>query len=51
MQAMRYFGPAEGSKFAECFSAVNVKRTFVKYGQSRDWFDSAQGHGEKFLFH
>ena len=51
VQAMWYFGSAEGSKFVEWSSAVNVKRTFVNYGQSRDWFDNAQGHGEEFLFH
>ncbi|XP_067036183.1 aldehyde dehydrogenase family 16 member A1-like [Acropora muricata] len=51
VQAMWYFGSAEGSKFVECSSAVNVKRTFVNYGQSRDWFDNAQEHGEEFLFH
>ena len=51
VQAMWYFGSAEGSKFVEWSSAVNVKRTFVNYGQSRDWFDNAQGHGQEFLFH
>lgn len=51
VQAMWYFGSAEGSKFVEWSSAVNVKRTFVNYGESRDWFDNAQGQGEEFLFH
>ncbi|XP_068743586.1 aldehyde dehydrogenase family 16 member A1-like [Montipora capricornis] len=51
VQAMWYFGTAEGSKFVEWSSAVNVKRTFVNCGQSRDWFDNSQGHGEEFLFH
>ena len=50
MQAMWYFGSSEGNKFVEWSSAVNVKSTFVNYGQSRDWFDSVQGHGEEFLF-
>ena len=43
VQAMLYFGSAEGSIFVECSSAVNVNRTFVNYSQSRDWFDIAQG--------
>ena len=51
VQAMWYFGSAEGSKFVEWSSSVNVKRTFVNYGQSRDWRDNSQGQGEEFLFH
>ncbi|KAM7445822.1 hypothetical protein ABFA07_005798 [Porites harrisoni] len=51
VQAMWYFGSAEGSKFVEWSSAVNVKRTFVNYGQTRDWLDNSQGQGEEFLFH
>lgn len=51
VQAMWYFGSAEGSKFVEWSSSVNVKRTFVNYGQSRDWLDNSQGQGEEFLFH
>ena len=51
VQAMWYFGSAEGSKFVEWSSSVNVKRIFVNYGQSRDWLDNSQGQGEEFLFH
>ncbi|XP_065188322.1 aldehyde dehydrogenase family 16 member A1-like [Sycon ciliatum] len=49
IEAMWYFGSAEGSRFVEATSAVNVKRTWVNYGVSRDWSDDEQGHGEEFL--
>ncbi|EDO38308.1 predicted protein [Nematostella vectensis] len=49
VQAMWYFGSAEGSKFVEYASAVNVKRTWVSYGCARKWLDSQQGQGEEFL--
>ncbi len=39
----RYFGSAEGSKFVEATSVCNVKRTWVNYGQDRDWTDPQQG--------
>ena len=32
VQAMWYFGCAEGSKYVEYISAENVKRTWVNYG-------------------
>jgi aldehyde dehydrogenase (NAD+) len=32
-------------------SADNVKRTWVDYGQGRDWQDAQQGAGEEFLYH
>ena len=67
VDAMWYFGSAEGSKyvkhvviiflsncirrFVEHTSAVNVKRTWVDFGQSRDWSDDSQGQGEEFLYH
>lgn len=50
IEAMWYFGSAEGSRFVEAASADNVKRTWVNYGQSRDWFDAEQGKGEEFLY-
>ena len=34
-----------------CFSAVNVKRTWVDHGVSRDWKKEEQGQGEEFLYH
>jgi aldehyde dehydrogenase (NAD+) len=46
-----YFGPAEGSYHVEHESAVNVKRTWVSYGLSRDWTDPQQGAGHEFLYH
>ena len=51
VDAMWYFGSAEGSKFVEHASAVNVKRTWVDYGQSRDWAAAEQGEGQEFLYH
>ena len=33
---------AEGSKYVEEASAGNCKRTWVNYGQKRDWFDQLQ---------
>ena len=50
MDAMWYFGSAEGSKFVEHTSAVNVKRTWVDHGVGRDWLEESQGQGEEFLY-
>jgi aldehyde dehydrogenase (NAD+) len=44
-----YFGPAEGGYYVETESAANMKRTWVSYGQARDWFDPEQGAGHEFL--
>ena len=49
IDAMWYFGPAEGCKRLELASAGNMKRTWVSYGHPRDWMDTAQGEGEEFL--
>ncbi|KAG1680657.1 Aldehyde dehydrogenase family 16 member A1 [Nymphon striatum] len=52
IQAMWYHaGDTEGSAFVEYVSAENVKRTWVTYGNVRDWNDSKQGQGEEFLYH
>lgn len=51
VDAMWYFGTAEGSFFVEYLSSVNMKRTWVGYGLARDWYDSEQGEGEDFLHH
>ncbi|XP_003390948.1 PREDICTED: aldehyde dehydrogenase family 16 member A1-like, partial [Amphimedon queenslandica] len=51
IQAIWYFGSAEGSKFVELHSVDNIKRTWVSYGISRDWTSSEQGQGEEFLYH
>ena len=39
----RYFGSAEGSKCVELASCENVKRSWVNYGESRDWTSMEQG--------
>jgi aldehyde dehydrogenase (NAD+) len=49
VDAMWYFGSAEGSAKVEELSAHNMKRTFVSYGIARDWADKHQGAGEEFL--
>jgi aldehyde dehydrogenase (NAD+) len=46
-----YFGSAEGSYHVEHESAVNIKRTWVGYGNPRDWADPQQGAGREFLYH
>lgn len=51
VDAMWYFGSAEGSKFVESVSAENVKRTWVGYGEPRDWLDNDQGQGQEFHYH
>jgi aldehyde dehydrogenase (NAD+) len=49
VDSMWYFGSAEGSYYVEYLSISNMKRTWVNYGESRDWLDPAQGEGEEFL--
>ncbi|MBC7809634.1 MAG: aldehyde dehydrogenase, partial [Burkholderiales bacterium] len=49
VDAMWYFGTAEGSQQVEAASATNMKRTWVDYGEARDWTDTHQGAGEEFL--
>ncbi len=44
-----YCGSAGGSAEVERLSAGNMKRTWVDYGQGRDWTDAGQGEGEEFL--
>ncbi|MBZ0295037.1 MAG: aldehyde dehydrogenase family protein, partial [Anaerolineae bacterium] len=50
VDAMWYFGSAQGSYEIEYRSASNMKRTWVNYGQSRDWLNREQGEGEEFLY-
>ncbi|KAK3865452.1 hypothetical protein Pcinc_028942 [Petrolisthes cinctipes] len=50
IQAMWYFGSLAGSKFVEHTSAVNLKRTWVNYGQQRNWADQDEGAGQEFLY-
>lgn len=49
VDAVWYFGSAEGSYCVEYESAANMKRTWVNYGLPRDWMDKTQGEGEEFL--
>jgi aldehyde dehydrogenase (NAD+) len=49
VDAMWYFGPADGSKRVELASAGNMKRIWVNYGHPRNWLDNVQGEGEEFL--
>lgn len=49
VDAMWYFGEAEGSYHVEYLSAGNMKRTWVNYGHKRDWLKAEQGEGEEFL--
>lgn len=51
VQSVWYFGSAQGSAFVEYTSAENVKRTWVNYGQWRDWTKPDEGQGEEFLYH
>ncbi len=49
VDAIWYFGSAEGSKRVEFASAGNMKRTWVSNGHERDWLDTVQGEGQEFL--
>ena len=49
VDAIWYWGSAEGSRKVEEVSAENMKRTWVNYGQQRDWKNTATGSGEEFL--
>jgi aldehyde dehydrogenase (NAD+) len=50
VDAMWYFGDAEGSRQVELRSASNMKRTWVGYGLPIDWTDREQGEGKEFLY-
>lgn len=51
VDAMWYFGSAEGSYFVEQLSVSNLKRTWVNYGMARNWEDEHQGASHEFLHH
>ena len=51
VDALWYFGTAEGSFHVEYDSAANVKRTWVSYGIQRDWSSAEQGEGHEILHH
>ena len=49
VDSLWYFGDAEGSRQIEARSIHNVKRTWVSYGQGRDWRNLEQGAGAEFM--
>jgi len=49
VDAIWYFGTADGSKTVEYASTGNMKRTWVNYGHPRAWLDREQGEGQEFL--
>jgi len=49
IDAIWYFGSAQGSAAVEKASAGNLKRTWVNDGRARDWLDSRTGEGRQFL--
>lgn len=49
VDAVWYFGTAEGSYQVEYESAANMKRTWVNYGLPRDWSNPEEGAGHEFL--
>lgn len=49
VDALWYFGSAEGSYHVEYLSASNMKRTWVNYGHPRNWLKREEGEGEEFL--
>ncbi len=49
VDAVWYFGTAQGSAVVERASTGNLKRTWVNYGRPRNWFDPEQGAGHEFL--
>jgi aldehyde dehydrogenase (NAD+) len=49
VDAVWYFGSAEGSYHVEYESAANMKRAWVGYGIKRDWMSQVQGEGHEFL--
>jgi aldehyde dehydrogenase (NAD+) len=49
VDAVWYFGSAEGSAMVERLSAGNMKRTWVNYGRVWNWEDEEQGEGVEFL--
>lgn len=49
VDAVWYFGSAEGSYHVEYQSAANMKRTWVGYSIARDWLSQQEGAGHEFL--
>lgn len=51
VDAMWHFGSAAGAKAVEQASIINLKRTWVSGGTTRNWVDEIQGEGKEFLRH
>jgi aldehyde dehydrogenase (NAD+) len=51
VDALWYWGSAEGSRAVERLSAGNMKRTWVDHGRGRDWFATTPGAEREFLRH
>jgi aldehyde dehydrogenase (NAD+) len=51
VDAIWYFGGAEGSALVERASASNLKQTWVAGGRARDWLALGSRAGEEFLRH
>ena len=49
VDSLWYFGDAEGSRQIEARSAHNMKRTWVNYGQQRNWTDPQQAASAEFI--
>ena len=49
VDAIWYWGDAEGSKMVEQESAASLKRSWVNHGFSRNWLEPAQAEGREFL--
>jgi aldehyde dehydrogenase (NAD+) len=49
VESMWYWGDEMGSKMVENAAAANLKRTWVNYGKSRDWYNHSQAQGQEFL--
>jgi aldehyde dehydrogenase (NAD+) len=49
VDALWYFGTAEGSQRVEYASASNMKRTWVNNGRLRNWLNPIQSEGQEFL--
>jgi aldehyde dehydrogenase (NAD+) len=49
VDAVWYFGTAQGCYAVEYESAANMKRTWVGYGIERDWTNMEQAEGHTFL--
>ncbi len=49
VDAVWYFGPAEGAAETERLSTGNMKRTWSDNGRPRDWTSAEQGEGAEFL--